>query len=138
MMESAEAAPEPDSIYPAGLHRLRPDCSSNIVVGTTKHSSGGRLRFPRRSPSGSIRYGSGSFDGNNNYKTERSSFALSVIANIKNKQGKPTHFFLSACARHALKKKQISNMQTLCGMHVSALLLQCQGEGRTLRYSFFI
>lgn len=74
MMESAEAAPEPDSIYPAGLHRLRPGCSSNIVVGTTKHSSGGQLRFPRLSPSGSIRYRSGSFDSNNNYKTERSSF----------------------------------------------------------------
>lgn len=136
MMESAEAAPEPDSIYPAGLHRLRPGCSSNIVVGTMEHSSGGQLRFPRRSPSGSIRYSSGSFDSNNNYKTERSSFALSVIANIKNKQGKPTHFFLCACARHALKKEKISDMQTLRGMHVSALLLQCQGEGKSRKIFF--
>ena len=40
MRENAEAAREPDSICPAGLHSFRPDSSSNIIFGTMKYSSG--------------------------------------------------------------------------------------------------
>lgn len=101
MKGSAEAAPEPDSVHPAGEAALLTAAFIQYHGSNTALSS----RYTSGSTGQGIRSGTGSLDGKNWKCMTEEVLRSASNGNPSQQPGKPTHSSLSACVRHAMLQK---------------------------------